>query len=587
MNGTANKAGFRGMVLIEAMVALVVLAIGILGVAKLSSYFIEVSGQSKARAQAVQLAESKLAELRSLMVKDPQFDDDIANGSEPVYGFSGDEVRSTQFTRSWTVKLNGTESKEIEVTVSWTDRFGEAQAVAVNSVVAWNSPGAAAGLQAMDESGGPGKYAKAPRGNSEPGKGKMPIPAGAISQDGLYEIQGDDGKYYLLGEGGNVLLVSPKPFSRVSGRLYLHQSLSGIAYDDVVVDGSDGVECGWTPPKNAEPANTWVNFDTGVPYKYFSYTCKMAEGWHGNIGVVREDNANTNDRVCVGDPGVAPLSASVKSDNRHPALSTARMYRGYKASGADFQSTGIGINSSGNYTPATYDGHDFLLVRITGNPTDADCGGKLDDYDATAPHQPFGTCASPGGCSGEIYDAQTHTNTEALPATETAFLNGESQVKLGNPGKFFCLTQTCPDPLPDQPASQLTIQVSGTISLIGTGANPDITMTTSSGSCESISPTESSASYSCSFTGEGFTGGSWSGTMSVAVSGGWWICPGTSPRPTSAAVQNSWEFVFTNQSTDNTTVTLDFSVADSSSCSTGGGGGGSGGGGGGGGGPKK
>lgn len=575
MNGT-RKSVSRGMVLVEAMVALVVLAIGILGVAKLSSYFIEVSGQTKARAQAVQLAESKLAELRSLMVKDPQFDDEIANGSDSVYGYSADGVQSTQFTRSWAVALNGTESKEIAVNVAWGDRFGATQSVVVNSVVAWNSPGAAAGLLALDESGGPGKYAKPPTGRAKLGEGTMPIPPGATpGSDGLYNLQGDDGKWRLVDANGNVLLTATErdePFSQIAGNVYISQaSLNGISNDDVYIVISDASFCSMVPAKGTNPENALSNLGTGSVFKYFSYRCHLGANWYGNIGVVRVDNANTNDRVCVGDPAVAALPTSTKSDNRHPALSTTRMYRGYHASGASFLSTGIGINASGDYVAATYDGHDFLLTRITGNPTDADCLGKLDDYDSTAPHQPFGTCATVGGCSGQIFDALTHTNSGSLPATETAYLNGENTIKLGNPGKFFCLTQTCPDPLPNAAPTQITITVTGTIAKSpDTGSyKPVISMTTSSGTCSGDALTSwlnNGETYSCSFTGEGFTGGTWSGTMTVSLvsDGPIYICntgvSGPAAGPSSPAV-NTYTFDFVNQPVDAGNTTQSFKIA--------------------------
>lgn len=578
-----RRQSLAGMVLIEAMVALVVLAIGVLGIAKLNSYFIEVSGQSKARAQAVQLAETKLAELRSLMVK-TQFDDEIVAGSDTAYGYSADGVQATAFQRSWTTAASGAEGKEITVNVSWVDRFNKNQQVSVNSVVAWNDPAKAVAL--IEGTAGAGSHAKTPTGRAKLGEGTMTVDAGITpNSDGLRQQQGDDGKWRLVRADGVVLLTATEEderFSEIAGNVYIDQaSLSSISNNAVYIVISDASFCSMTPAKTTAPtaANALSNLNTGSVFKYFSYRCYLGAAWYGNIGVVRVDNANTNDRVCVGDPAVSTVSSSVKSDNRHPSLGTARMYRGYKANGAGYLSTGIGINSSGQYSQAIYDGHDFLLTRITGNPSDADCATKLRLYDGTAPYQPFSTCGG-GSCSGEIYDAQIHTNTDSLPATETAYLNGGNTIVLGNPGKFFCMTTTCPDPLPNEPAPQITIHVIGTISrspATGGGkptlstANPSPELTTSSGSCLVTGGTGNNAyNYDCSFTGLGFTGGTWSGTMrvnlsaaneylcSAGVNGGTTTTPPPAPGP-SAPVQD-YTFNFTNQSVDAGNTTMNFKI---------------------------
>ncbi len=549
----------RGMVLIEAMVALVVMAAGILGVAKLNTFFIEVSGQSKARTQAVQLAEGKLEELRSLMVK-TQFTA-IANGTETVSGYSASGVQSTTFTRSWTKVDNGAEGRALTVSVSWADRAGTTQQVTVRSVVAWDDPGKA--LARIEGNEAAGTHASTPTGRAEIPDSAQPIDvsSGATPTVDNLRLKQIGGKWHLADSTGKVLLVATREneqFSQIAGRVYIDQNagngqnaLSNLRNEDVYVVISDASFCSMTPVKNPASPSFPTNYDTGAIYKYFSYRCYIGANWFGNIGVVRTDsNVPTNDRTCLGDPAVA---AATKSDNRHPVLGTSRMYRGYISSGNSVKSSGIGVQTSdpNAYTAAVYDGHDFLLTHITGNPSDSDCSAKLKLYDNTAPtYDPFST------------DAVTHN-----PVTETAYLDGGNTVVLGNPGRFFCLTAACPDLLPNAPAPQITITVRVTVTRSPNNDKPTIdAMSTNSGDCV-FDGQGSTYEYDCSFTGVGFTGGSWAGSITASAAGDAYICntPTTgsvNPRPAAPATstQEPFTFDFNNQSVDAGNATFGFKI---------------------------
>ncbi|KON79980.2 hypothetical protein PA01_16230 [Azoarcus sp. PA01] len=572
----AGRQAHRGMVLIEAMVALVVMAAGVLGIAKLNTFFIEVSGQAKARTQAVQLAEGKLEELRSLMVRS-QFDA-IAGECDSVYGMSASDVQSTAFERCWTTTpdpiTEDDDHAEITVLVSWTDRMNVEQVVDVRSIVAWDDPGKAVALVKPGE--GAGSHAETPTGRAQiPGNTVPPITSGFTpTVDGLRLKQIDD-KWHLADSTGKVVLVATRDdeqFSQIAGNVYIDQNnLSSLTNEVVYVVISDASFCSMTPAKNPASPSALTNYDTGTIYKYFSYRCYVGANWFGNIGVVRTDSANTNDRVCLGDPAVTAVASTVKSDNRHPTLGSSRMYRGYVSAGAFYKSTGIGVQSSdtNDYTEAVYDGHDFLLTRITGNPVDSDCSAKLRLYDNTSPYQPFST------------DAVTHTgfqpDSDTLDATETAYLYGGSDtVVLGNPGKLFCFTTTCPDPLPNAATPEITISITGRVTrspTTGSGKPTTVSMSTNSGgNCTppswSGNDAESSL-YTCSFTGAGFTGSSWSGAITVTTGSGNFVCQtattGTaSPLPAapSTATATTYTFNFTDQSISAGSSTFNFGIGE-------------------------
>lgn len=564
-----NRQGQIGMVLIEAMVALVVLAVGAIGVSKLNTYFIEVSGQAKARAQAAQLAESKLAELRSLMVQ-AQFDSGIANGSEEVFGHSKYDVVATEFQRAWAVVANGDEGKEVTVTVSWTDRFGKPQQVAVSSVIAWNNPGSALAL--VEGTKEIGRYATTPTGRAViPHNERADIPDSDPEGDGIHVLQGEDRKWRIADLSGKVLLMATREneeFSQIAGRVYFDQTagtgsnrISLIGNLDVYVVISDASYCSMLPAKTQ--GSTLANLGDGAILKYFDYRCYVGANWYGNIGVVRNTGADVRNRVCVGDPAVAEVAATAKSDNRHPALSTARMYRGYL--GGNGNSIGIGVRGD-TYTPAIYDGHDFLFTVASSGP---DCATALRRYDSrtggdgAAPWEPFGT------------DAQNHR-----PVTETAYLYGDAPpddpIVLGNPGRFFCFTASCtggegegepPAPL------QTTIEVSGIVARSPYRVNDDppsiLAMVMSTGADCSLRPVwgnnqEESSQYECAFTGDGFTGTSWSGSITVETSAGARVCESSSI----ASVSGTGPFVisFTDLPTDNTLVSLNFAITTALTC---------------------
>lgn len=555
----------RGVSLIEALIALVIMAVGILSIAKLNTFLIDVGGQAKARAQAVQLAEAKVEEWRSVIVNGSlaAIPASAAKGSQPaLYGYSSATVQATAFTRWWDVTkttdaTGDVTGARVQVYVAWTGRDNVEQQVSVSSLIAWDDPGMAAGL--WDVTGGAaGGYAVVPTGRATLGAGNISGVTGGVTDiqgdqgDGLKIVKGTTDNVYRLVKisTGEILLTASKlneALSQVSGRVYISQAdLNSLTKDNVYIVISDASFCSMVP------ANALTNLDSGSIFKYFDYRCYLGANWYGNVGVVRIDNANTNDRVCVGDPTVGSVAASVKSDNRHPALSTSRMYRGYKetATGSGvWNATGIGIDqSTGAYTAATYNGHDFVLARITGNPADSDCTAKLNLY--SAGQNPF----TSGG------DATAHT-----PLTETAYLNGGTY-QLGNPGQFFCLTTNCPDPLPGGQSSggtNVSITIRGKNSATGqnkgniTGAV--LTSGTQSGTCSvPPSPNPGNYDYQCVLNLPGFTSQYWGATLTLETSG--YLCSNGANGPGVVSAGANGVVSFTNQPLNVSPVTQNVQV---------------------------
>lgn len=128
-----------GVSLIEVLIALVVLAGGIVALIKFQAHLSQNRGIINQQSEAVQIAESKLEELRhfSVLTTTPGATayDDISGGSTNVAGVSA------TYSLSWTVTDNtDPPHKVIVVTVSWTDPAGSAQSVMLTTIVAPADP---------------------------------------------------------------------------------------------------------------------------------------------------------------------------------------------------------------------------------------------------------------------------------------------------------------------------------------------------------------------------------------------------------------------------------------------------------------
>jgi len=145
----------HGFSLIEVMVAVVILAVGLMGLAKFQGELTRSAAETKTRASALALAERKLEDLRSFaeisipatpVVNTFYFDEiaDNAGGTEssgalnlPATTYTiGGEV----FTLSWTLAtapIAG--AQEINVNVAWTDLDGP-QSVAMTGIVSATAP---------------------------------------------------------------------------------------------------------------------------------------------------------------------------------------------------------------------------------------------------------------------------------------------------------------------------------------------------------------------------------------------------------------------------------------------------------------
>ncbi|HSB21896.1 MAG TPA: prepilin-type N-terminal cleavage/methylation domain-containing protein [Burkholderiaceae bacterium] len=136
-----NTRFSRGVSLVEAMVALAVMAFGMLAVVGVQSTLRFNGDIAKQRSEATRLAQERIDDLRSFTAIDGAggFDERVANaGPTPVT----DLVTNTTYTvQSQVVTYSDTPARSLRVSVRWTDRAGGSQEVVVASAIAAAAPG--------------------------------------------------------------------------------------------------------------------------------------------------------------------------------------------------------------------------------------------------------------------------------------------------------------------------------------------------------------------------------------------------------------------------------------------------------------
>jgi type IV pilus modification protein PilV len=104
----------KGFTLIEILVGLVILAIGLLGIAGMQVTSVKGNFFSKNLTQASYVAQDRLEFLKNLPISNPIFQSTATYTEEQV------DISGQKFNRSYTITLNGT-LRRITYTVTWFD----------------------------------------------------------------------------------------------------------------------------------------------------------------------------------------------------------------------------------------------------------------------------------------------------------------------------------------------------------------------------------------------------------------------------------------------------------------------------------
>ncbi|WP_372922081.1 prepilin-type N-terminal cleavage/methylation domain-containing protein, partial [Roseovarius sp.] len=395
-----QQAGRRrrqiGITLIEALIALAVISLGVLAIAKLYGDLIASTAESKARTEAVQVAEQRVDRLRAAMERG-EFEALANTGSDTHVGTNA--TFQIEPTFEWD-DVDDQNRLDVLMTVEWDDARGDTQRVNVSSSIAWMDPRTVTNISKGRLSTGDDPIAR-PTGRATTGddgrgvfQGELDDAADLSDQerdtlDSLanrigVEIREQDGSFQVLSDGEPVLTTRNAHLGSISGRVFMDSDSAGNDPDNWFILSSDAAFCD-------------TNFDTSdgesVPFEidnstdgveYFEYVCFFGLGWYGNIGVVTEAG-NLSSTVCVGDPEPRPSLGYDDWDSVEAQWSPIRRYRGFQAEEADGEFTGIsGLGDTGS---RYFSRHDFFhLDKIKGNkPGDRSqaCEDTFDDLDGT------------------------------------------------------------------------------------------------------------------------------------------------------------------------------------------------------------
>lgn len=140
----------RGFALIEALIAFLVVAFGLLAIASFQYTLSGASDVAKQRSEATRIAQKEMDRLRSFgqrradNLTDNRYTyvEDVVSGSQAVTGIT----TNTAYTMTTTVNVpspapsSGDRYRWINILVGWADRTGQAQSVQLSSVISDGDP---------------------------------------------------------------------------------------------------------------------------------------------------------------------------------------------------------------------------------------------------------------------------------------------------------------------------------------------------------------------------------------------------------------------------------------------------------------
>ncbi|MDO6563083.1 hypothetical protein Q4488_06750, partial [Amphritea sp. 1_MG-2023] len=133
MNKMRNTHPQQGIAMLELVIAVLILAFGVISLGAMQNQTMGNSNYSKAMAEASVIAEKKLEELRHFPTLS-DYDSTIATASSAVTG------TNAEYSTAWVVTNHtAPDYKTVTMTVSWEDRYGP-QSVQLSSLIAQDEP---------------------------------------------------------------------------------------------------------------------------------------------------------------------------------------------------------------------------------------------------------------------------------------------------------------------------------------------------------------------------------------------------------------------------------------------------------------
>lgn len=337
-----------GFVLIEALVALLVVAFAALAISKITTVVLSSAGDSRARAEALLLAEGALEQLRNNLTQ-AQYASALpasATTSATVAGATASFTVATTIT----TPVTGSLQRLLQVSVSWTSSANESLSVNLSSEVAWDN----AENQAANLGGGLAQSTINPRGAARRGTGfrktgntwDTGVSPPANSTAFVYNPPNSGTAELIDSTTGKIILVTDGNFVTISGKVYFEPGANIPDHSTFLVRLSSEGECIFT-------ANNSLATEThgSKTYPVMPYTCYVGAGWYGNVGV-SSSSTTGNFTSCVGDPGFNSGNPNGTLMSPHAREAAVRTYRGFEKVGETYLSTGASDASGVNAYPS-------------------------------------------------------------------------------------------------------------------------------------------------------------------------------------------------------------------------------------------
>ena len=182
----------RGTTLLEALVAFLVLSLGMLTVARVQTQLRFNSDVARQRSEAVRLGQDELETLRAFSViaasGTARSFADVATASRTVDSTTGHASNTRYLVARQVDAASAPHAKTASVTVSWTDRAGDPQHVVLDSLISGTDPAYSGALglsrSSTQAKGALGRATAIPLGAKDLGNGSSafkPVRAGTVA----------------------------------------------------------------------------------------------------------------------------------------------------------------------------------------------------------------------------------------------------------------------------------------------------------------------------------------------------------------------------------------------------------------------
>lgn len=294
-----------GFTLIEALIAFVIAAIGLIGAAMFQSQLIAESGNSKTKMVATKLAEDALEERRTLLLSSEY--DGLSASSYSVASENTQFLVSYSITDITSASAAFNDHKQIDVSVSWTDPRGDTDSVSISSLQVWIDPalslenntvagtGQGEGIAAVSRPDG--AAVAITRQTLQLTDASVIDTASAAKGRGDY-IELSDDKFGIKVNDSELVTVikrvkSSSEIMEIRGRVYLYTG-------DGALETPDFAAISATPNVLTSEGGGCAVFEE-TDGGQVAYTCLFGEGWYGTIALDLQDSGGNvpDDSVCL------------------------------------------------------------------------------------------------------------------------------------------------------------------------------------------------------------------------------------------------------------------------------------------------